>query len=335
MRVAVCEAGPLTPERDAGSRAVVDLVEGCRALGHRTEVFIEAGQDLTGRIAAFRPDLIVGSRPGLFIRLVPLLRGSGIPLVYLAHDLHFVRVGMEQDLGGRAAAAADVLRLVERRCFESADLSLVPTREEAERVALEFPSAVVRAIDYFSMPRQPDRVSPPADYLAAFVGGAAHAPNRDGIRWFVAEVWPGFHARNPGARLAVAGHWPSAERVGADGVEFLGVLPEPDLDDVLGGARVGVAPLRFGAGMKRKTLHYLSHGLPVVGTSFAVEGLGEGKVPGVVRASSASEFEAALDLLADDAEWLPLSRAGAGFVRTRFSAEAYLDGLRSALETVD
>jgi len=330
----VCEAGPLTPERDAGSRAVVDLVEGLRTLEHRTEVFVEADPGFAERLRAFHPELVVGSRPGLFIRLVPQLRASGVPLVYLAHDLHFVRVGIKQDLGGRRAAAAGVLRLVERECFESADLSLVPTREEAERVALEFPGAAVRAIDYFSMPRQPDRLTAPADYRVAFVGGAGHAPNRDGIRWFAAEAWPAFHARNPGARLTVAGHWPSADRVQADGVEFLGAVPEPALDDLLGTSRVGLAPLRFGAGMKRKTLHYLSHGLPVVGTSFAVEGLGEGDVPGVVRATTAAEFVSGLERLADDADWLRLSRRGAELVRTRFSAQAYVDGLRSALETV-
>lgn len=334
MRVGVCEAGPLTPERDAGSRAVVDLVEGCRALGHRTEVFVEADQHLPERVAAFRPDLVVGSRPGLFIRLVPQLRGLGVPLVYLAHDLHFVRVGLEQEFGGRPAASAAVLRLVERQCFESADLSLVPTYEEAERVAAEFPGAAVRAIDYFAMPRQPDRVAPPVDEVVTFVGGAHHAPNRDGIHWFVGEVWPALRAGHPEARLTVAGHWPEADRVREAGVEFLGTLSDPELDELLGTSRVGIAPLRFGAGMKRKTLHYLSHGLPVVGTSFAVQGLGDGAVPGVVQAAGAAEFVSALDRLADDDRWTAVSRAGAAFVRDRFSPQAYLDGLRSVLESV-
>lgn len=334
MRVAVCEAGPLTPERDAGSRAVVDLVEGCRALGHRTEVFIEADQQLPERVAAFRPDVVVGSRPGLFIRLVPRLRGLGAPLIYLAHDLHFVRVGLEQRFGGRPAASAGVLRLVERQCFESADLSLVPTREEAERVAEEFPGAAVLAIDYFAMPRQPDRAAPPADEVVTFVGGAHHAPNRDGIQWFAGEVWPAFRARHPEARLTIAGHWPVADRVRVAGVDFVGALPDADLDELLGTSRVGIAPLRFGAGMKRKTLHYLSHGLPVVGTSFAVQGLGDGAVPGVVPASTAAEFDSALELLVDDERWMSVSHAGAAFVRDRFSPQAYLDGLRSALERV-
>ena len=81
----------------------------------------------------------------------------------------------------------------------------------------------------------------------------------------------------------------------AAGVEFTGVIGDPELDTVLARARVGLAPLSFGAGMKRKTLHYLSHGLPVVGTAFAVQGLadeGGGVVPGVVRCGDGGRVRA-------------------------------------------
>lgn len=336
MRIAVCEAGPLTPTQDAGSRAVVDLIDGYRSLGHDVGVFIESEQQLPERVTAFAPDVIIGSRPGLFIRIQPQLASLRVPMVYLAHDLHFVRVGLEQALGGRPAAAAGILRLVEKQCFSVADLTVLPTREEAEQVEREFPGTRSLAINYFSMPVHPDRAAAPEGYVAAFAGGAHHAPNRDGIHWFVREVWEGFVARRPEARLVVCGLWGSQDRLSAPGVEFTGVIPDAELDAILGRARVGLAPLRFGAGMKRKTLHYLSQSLPVVGTAFAAQGLGHGtsEVPGVVAAETASEFDAALEVLADDAAWLPLAAAGAGFVRARFSAERHRAGLQSVLDAV-
>jgi len=336
VRIAVCEAGPLTPTQDAGSRAVVDLIEGYRALGHEVGVFIESEQELPDRVTAFAPDVIIGSRPGLFIRIQPQLASLGVPMVYLAHDLHFVRVGLEQALGGRPAAAAGILRLVEKQCFSVADLTVLPTREEAEQVEREFPGARSLAIDYFSMPEYPDRPVAPPGYLAAFAGGAHHAPNRDGIHWFVGEVWEEFVARHPEARLVVCGLWGAADRLSAPGLEFTGVIPDAELDAILGTARVGLAPLRFGAGMKRKTLHYLSHALPVVGTSFAAQGLADGGsvVPGLLPAETAAEFGGALELLADDAVWVPLAAAGAGFVRRRFSAERHRAGLESVLHAL-
>jgi glycosyltransferase involved in cell wall biosynthesis len=336
VRIAVCEAGPLTPYQDAGSRAVVDLIEGYQILGHEVSVFIESDQDLPAKVTAFAPELIFGSRPGLFVRIQPQLSVLGVPMVYMAHDLHFVRVGLEQALGGRPVAAASVLRLVEKQCFATADLTILPTKEEADQVAHDFPGARTLAVNYFAMPIQPDRLFAPDDYLVAFVGGAHHAPNRDGIHWFVHEVWTPFVARRPGARLVVCGRWGTADRLSASGVEFTGVVSDEELDAILGSARVGIAPLRFGAGMKRKTLHYLSHALPVIGTSFAVQGLAEGQraAAGVVPAESAQEFAAALELLADDEAWLRLAAAGTHFVRERFSTDRHLADLRSILDAL-
>ncbi len=338
MRIAICEAGIITPERDAGSRAVADLWDGFRALGHDARMFAEVEQDLPARVAAFAPDVIVVSRPGLFVRLHPQLRGLGVPIVYLAHDLHFVRVGLQSGfVADTHAGAAGVMRFVERQCFGLADLSLVPTREEADRVAAEFPGARCRSIDYFSMPEQPLRDAPPDRYRVAFVGGSSHAPNRDGVAWFAAEVWPSIRAVRPDAELEVVGRWEVAEELRAvTGVRFLGELPDAELDALLASSRVGVAPLRFGAGMKRKTLHYLSHGLPVIGTGFAVEGLRDerGEVPGVLLANEASDWVAAFERLDDPSEWARLSVAGSAFVRQRFSGSAYRANLASVLASL-
>lgn len=339
MRIAICEAGIITPERDAGSRAVADLRDGLGALGHDVRMFAEVAQDLPARVVAFGPDVVVISRPGLFVRLHARLRGLGVPIVYLAHDLHFVRLGLQSDfVADTHAGAAGVMRFVERQCFDLADLSLVPTREEADRVAAEFPGARCRSIDYFSMPEQPLPDAPPAGYRVAFVGGSSHAPNRDGVAWFASEVWPSVRAAQPEAELVVGGAWDDQGGVLAEipGVRFLGELSDAELDEVLAGSRVGIAPLRFGAGMKRKTLHYLSHGLPVVGTGFAVEGLRDDRdeVPGVLLATDAHEWVAAFERLDDTSEWTRLSAAGSAFVRRRFSASAYRANLTSVLASL-
>ena len=104
VKIAVCEADDLTPEGDAGSRAVADLIERLRALGHEVAFFAEAAQGLAERVAAFDPTMIFVSRPGLFARLQPLLAPLDRPLLYLAHDLHYVRVGLQAEvMGGEAA----------------------------------------------------------------------------------------------------------------------------------------------------------------------------------------------------------------------------------------
>jgi len=369
MRIAVCEADTPTPERDAGSRAVMDLVTGLHDLGHEVLLALEAEPGLPDRVADFGPDVIVISRPGLFARLAPGLRGLGAPLVFFAHDLHFVRVGLQHEQQhGTAGAAARVMRLVEERCYTSADLCLLPTREELELVRREFPSSRSVAIDYFALSGPATPPEPPRSLRLVFVGSSAHAPNDDGVRWFAREVWPRVRAAHPDAELVVAGAWPDpAELASIAGLRLAGNLPDAELDALLASARIGIAPLRFGAGMKRKTVHYLSLGLPVVGTGFAVEGLrGEdGTTPGVALAESPEQWLAAIDALAPgadagaidalapatdpgaadspapgadagagDALWRDRSQAGWAFVRDRFSPERYRSGLAEALRAL-
>jgi hypothetical protein len=335
-RIAVCEADILTPQRDAGSRAVADIVAALRSLGDVVELFAETSGRLPAEVAEFAPDVVIVSRPGLFARLQPLLAPLGAPLVYLAHDLHFVRVGLQQEVAGTATAGAvRVLRLVEERCFAMADLVLLPTAEEVARAAVEFPGARCVAVPYFAMPAHPPIPAPPPAGVA-FVGGHRHAPNLDGVTWFAAEVWPPYRTRHPEARLDVFGDWATAERPTAPGLGYREGLPDAELDAALRSARVGIAPLRFGAGMKRKTLHYLSLGLPVVGTRFAVQGLGDGlgEVPGVLLAESPEQWTAALERLDDDAEWQRAAEAGRGFVAERFSPSDQAIALSRAISRV-
>ena len=52
------------------------------------------------------------------------------------------------------------------------------------------------------------------------------------------------------------------------------VVPDhlPDLQPLLEGCRLSVAPLCFGAGLKGKINQSMAHGLPVVATTCAAEG---------------------------------------------------------------
>ena len=336
MRVAVCEAGYIEPERDAGSRAVADLMLGLGALGHDPRMFVELDHDIASDLEQFAPDVIIISRPGLFMRVFPVVQGFGVPIVYFAHDLHFVRIALGEEVAATGAHASRVMRTIERLCFERADLSVLPTQEEVARVAEEFPAARCMSMNYFAMPTYDPPVAPPPGATLAFVGSAAHAPNRDGITWFVTEVWPAVIARTPTARLVVCGVWPAQSRARAPGVDYTGPVSDDRLDHLIRSARVGIAPLRYGAGMKRKTLHYLSLGLPTIGTSYAVEGLRSfrAETPGVLLAETASEWLDALATLEDDDHWMRVSGDASGFVRDNFSNRHYLESLAGVLASL-
>ena len=136
-----------------------------------------------------------------------------------------------------------------------------------------------------------------------FTGTMSHAPNHDGVRWLVRDVWPLVRARCPDAHLHVAGRGPGRAvlALGDDSVHITGEVA--DMRTQFEEATVVVVPIRFGGGSRLKVMESFAAGRPVVSTSLGVEG-----VPGVRPGQHAlvhdrpEEFAAAIvDLLGDPA----------------------------------
>lgn len=134
-----------------------------------------------------------------------------------------------------------------------------------------------------------------------FIGGFSHFPNRDGLLWFVLEVFPLIRMQEPEVRLLIVGSHASEEirDLGNQaGIEFVGQVPEtaPYLDR----AAVSIAPLRFGAGMKGKVTEAMGAGVPVVTTTIGAQGLNARSGEHLLIADNPTEFAAAVTwMLAD------------------------------------
>jgi glycosyltransferase involved in cell wall biosynthesis len=343
MRIAVCEAGPLTPDRDAGARAISDLIVSARELGCDTRFLDESAGRLPERLEAFSPHVVFISRPGLFARLHPRLGKFTAPMIYIAHDLHHVRLGLQRGFDSRLdPQAASVMRLVEDYCFRNADLSIMPTSHEAETVRIDFPGSTVTWMPYFAMPEEQRLTRPAEPRRLVFVGSSAHAPNRDGITWLIRNVWPLVQSRDGRFALSVCGAWDASivRELEGNGVRFHGALDEDELGNVMRRAGAGIAPLRFGAGMKRKTLDYLSRGLPVLSSRFGIEGLRTssalgGRVPGVITCSSIDDWVSGISRVAGNFElWNNLSREGHAYIGEAFSRANHRAELHSILTSI-
>jgi glycosyltransferase involved in cell wall biosynthesis len=155
-----------------------------------------------------------------------------------------------------------------------------------------------------------------------FVGGFQHLPNVDAVQWFVQEVWPIVHAAEPAMRVRIVGsQMPSKlQNLDVPGVEILGFVQ--DLDDLLSQSRISIAPLRYGAGVKGKINQAMAHGLPVVATSMAVEGMNLLHEEHVLVADTPQDFaRELLRLYSDGALWNALVINGKGNIRRTFSRE--------------
>ena len=367
MLTLVIDGGVPNVGADGGAAATMDLVRGLKRIGHEVYFYPDghtgdaASRDLRrlgdipvpgtpfGGPAGLAPwvaanrerlDFVIAARPGPASRHLPLLAELTRAIrIYFGHDIHYRR--MAAGVASGAPYAPLQLRgmeLVERRLWREFDLVVYPSREERREVEAREPTAVAVEMPIFALD-VPEGGDPGPDRTrrdALFVGGAFHDPNRDGVAWFAANILPHVRAALPDFTLRVAGNWPEAMRepIRRDGVVFLGRVEAGDLASEIRRARMSVAPLRFGGGVKHKVVAAMANGLPVVSTPAGLEGLhaDEGKGELALCANDAATFATSVLKLANDgALWSRLSAAGRDFCRSRYSLAAYDAALRRVL----
>ncbi|HEY7511902.1 MAG TPA: glycosyltransferase [Vicinamibacteria bacterium] len=349
-RALVVDDRVLAPDRDAGSARMWKLIEVLQGLSFkvtfaaaglgRVEPYVQRLQrrgvevlyapfvtsvveHLRGAGAHY--DLVLLSRPDVGAAYADAVRAlcPRARLVYDAVDLYFVREGREAELRSDPAlqAAAQARKRQEIGVIENADAVLVVSPVDLDvvrREASATPAHVVSDIQDVQGSRRSfaDR----RDLL--FIGGFAHRPNVDAVRYFVECVFPLVRRRLPGVRLHVIGSDPPADvrSLAAEDVNVVGYAR--DLAPWLADCRVFVAPIRFGSGVRVKVTLSLSHGLPVVATPAAVEGMRLTPERDVLVADAPGAFCSAIARLYEDEKlWTRLSAGGLDTVRRLYSRE--------------
>ena len=188
----------------------------------------------------------------------------------------------------------------------------------------------------------------------AVLGGFRHPPNVDSVLWIKGEVWPRIRSVLPAASLRVYGAHPPRRILDLHD-EDEGFLVEGyarSLDEALGRARVLLAPLRYGAGVKGKIVDAWRYGVPAVTTPVGAEGtvptddvynhvvasqggggrLDNGGWGGLISPGDAdSAAECAVRLHEDRDLWSSARSDGLGLLRTLFDRDRNLAAVAAAM----
>ncbi len=246
-------------------------------------------------------------------------------IVFDTVDLHHLREQREAELtGNRALArASGATRARELSAIRRSDVTWVVSPTEKALIENLAPAARVLVLPNL---HECEQATPgPEDrHGLLFVGGGRHPPNIDAARWLVTEIFPIVRRRLPECTLELVGEDLESQvgtGHGEAGVRFHGHVP--DLGGLVSHCRVGLAPLRFGAGVKGKVNHYMAHGLPTVATQCASEGMHLEHGTDVLIADGAEAFaDAVVVLHKDQSLWRGLAAAGKENVRRHFSFES-------------
>ncbi|MGE7138638.1 glycosyltransferase [Luteibacter sp. NPDC031894] len=254
-------------------------------------------------------------------------------LIFDTVDLHFLREERAAEQSGNAALArqAERTRSQELALIEAADTAFVVSEYEREMLAHLLPTATVRLLsNIHEVFGRKAGFAGRRDLL--FIGGHGHPPNADAMHWMAAQILPALRQHDPNVRIFVAGDVPEGERriLEAAGLDMLGRVA--DLAPLMNSVLASIAPLRFGAGVKGKVNMAMSHGVPVIGTPIAVEGMRLTDGIDVLIAETPDDFAAVYARLAANAAlWTELSDRSLLHVAKHFSADAALHSLRLAV----
>lgn len=354
-----------TPDRDAGSRTIFQYLALAAEIGYDVKfvpadfefmppyrelleqegIEVLAGDTFEREWRGWFRDraddirAVLFCRPQVAERFVDVVSSScpRARRAYYGHDLHWVREERAHALTGDGSAAARAREWKRRECAVIGKMhcNMSISADESRLVAELLPDRdhVVFPVFYWN-DLEGLQVAPEDRSGFLFVGGFAHTPNVDGLIWFLDEVWPTIRARLPDAAIHVAGsNAPPTLLARRDpGLVFHGFVDDSRLADLYRGCRVAVVPLRYGAGVKGKTVEAMRHGLPVVSTGIGIEGLPE--LPPDLRGydDAACFASAALAVHADRDRWMRQVEDQFDYVRSRFSKDRAAACLRLALE---
>jgi GT2 family glycosyltransferase/glycosyltransferase involved in cell wall biosynthesis len=251
-------------------------------------------------------------------------------------DVHHVRELRGAELSGDPAdyAKAERVRAAEAAVYTSVDRLVAVSEPDAAVLRAMAPDVPVSVVSNVHAIPEPGPGFA-ARHGLVFVGSFAHTPNVGAITGFVADVWPHVRAAVPDATLAIVGTNPppAVQALAGEGITVTGWVPEtrPYLD----AARVSIAPLRWGAGVKGKIGEAMSLGVPVVTTTVGAEGMGLADGEQALIADDDAGMAAAIARAHTDPElWARLAAAGPVHIDRTLgtgAARAALDAILDAM----
>lgn len=259
--------------------------------------------ELRNALSAGKPDLIHLDSMDLYGWLDEL---PGSPIVCTHHNIESDLLVRQANHTPNPALAwyighqAQMVRGLERRYAGRFALNLMTSKHDAARLTELAPGSRTHVIpngvdtEYFV-----PRAGPPVPGRLAFLGPTYMYPNRDGVEFFLSEVWPSVRRQTPGATLSLIGAPGPCGFGNEPGVTEEGFLP--DIRPCLAQTTCFIVPLRIGGGTRLKILDAWAMGKAIVSTSVGCEGLQAVDGENILIRDTAGAFaEAVNDVLVNE-----------------------------------
>jgi hypothetical protein len=245
-------------------------------------------------------------------------------------DLHYLRLRRAAAFSADLSLSdrAEYMRATEQGVIKRADVTLVRSTYEQQVLEGDRLAATV-------LPIMREAIGTRRSYQQraniGFIGGFAHPPNADAVRYFITAIWPLVRQQLPDCKLIIAGSQMPPDLLAQDSSHIVAKGFVEDARDFFESIRLSIAPLRYGAGLKGKVIMSLAMGVPCVCSEIAAEGMDASTGEGLVVAEQPTEWaNEIVRLYLSESRWSHMSDRGVALVGARFSlanAERVLRGV--------
>ena len=164
------------------------------------------------------------------------------------------------------------------------------------------------------------------------IGNFLHEPNWNSVQYLKETIWPLIRKELPEANLLVYGAYPSQKVLQLhqpkQGFHIMGRAD--NAHEVVSKARVVLAPLRFGAGIKGKLLEAMQCGTPSITTSIGAEAM-HGELPwnGFITDNPEDFASKAVSLYQDKTGWETAQKNGIQIIDKRYLKSNFISEFKN------
>lgn len=175
-----------------------------------------------------------------------------------------------------------------------------------------------------------------------FIGNFLHEPNWDCVKYLSDVIWPMLHLKFPEPKMMIYGAYPSQKvlQLHKPKQNFYIMGRAKDAFEVVKNAKVVLAPIRFGAGIKGKLIEAMLCGTPSVTSSIGAEAMhGNLEWNGFIIDNPIELVDAAVLLYQDKKLWNKCQENGFEILEKRYKKSLFVDAfimeVNSLLENLE
>ncbi|PAB59144.1 glycosyltransferase [Anaeromicrobium sediminis] len=278
------------------------------------------------------------NRPYIAIKYLEFIkRNTNAKIIYHGQDIHYVRElkKYEIDKNEKTLKRSENYKKIEHELFKQVDTIFTVSQTEQKLIKDIVPNKEVIKIPIFYYELCKKKLTSfESRKNIMFVGGFKHPPNVDGIKWFVKKIFPNILKKIPSMKFYIIGSNPTKEilDLNSDNIIVKGFVSDEELANLYNQVKLVVIPLRYGAGVKGKTIEAIYNQVPIVTTNFGIEGLTE--INEVITPhNKANEFaQQIVDIYFDNEKLTKISQSYIKYIEKYFMKKNAVDQVKIALK---